>query len=778
MNIAQTQSFQKRLTPGLYKLTVDGDARDFDWESLFVNLSQFGNVNQRTGPWDFMLDGTARPLVPAYWVWLNGRKIGLWYFNRPSVQQLTTKRMKGEAQFWIEREGDYEIRFEPYRQFELEWAEVRFEVSPDDTLLDEVTANPSPYPLPQGERKCGRPFPTGDDAVSSPLGGEDKGEGCRSLGLRTEAHRGLQRLFDAACWDKLRRNLDDPALPYGVLMREIFDWALKQETSIALPILAASYRVRPDPATLERARHIITKVLALPAWGNQPEDSYSHNGDMGCAQIIFDLSFTVNFLGDELGEPLVKELLARLDKQCEIFIELALLMHGYWGGSILQGHGFISFQLFTTAAYGLMGWLPRAEHWLRFCLPRMERSWCALPTDGVIPSTSYHRLDLHVGRLALLRELHRQATGQDIYDRPAFRNIVEFLVESYMDETGQFLHAAPRGDLTHHLAGHAFLDQMARTFRDADAAWLAQECRRCALNTPGDKGGKFNVDTLWASLLYEPRSPRREEGAATSNTPVGHLLTSVATRPSRRLRWFEDSGAIVYRDDAHGILFSSRLGNSNSRTSWRYAPGPCDRISFAPIAGNFAIARHGKPLIQTAEGGYSMRSEIANVLLVDGKGQRGDLGFAMGYPDAPCGDERIEDARLDAPDGTGYLRMQLAPAYDHLQSYTREWFFEPVGCMRLVDTIKCRDPHQFAWLFHTHRKHPITMKGGGVFTIQNRTETLELRLARSTSALADSIADTLTVWSYSNQQGNNACHHLAFETREAVSNVAVEFVLK
>jgi len=742
--IAAPQAFTKHLSPGLYKLTVDADGRDFDWESLYFNLNQFGNVNQRTGPWDFALEGGLPPVVPAYWVWLNERKLGLWFFNRPSVRQVRAKRFKGEAQFWIEREGDYEIRFEPFREFTVTWAKTDFGTSPDDTLREKL------------------PF-------------------------RSEANLGLQKLFDDACWERLRRNLDDPSFPYGALLRETFDWALKQEATessakqaipISLPVLAAIYRVRRDAAAIERARQIISKVLALPAWGNPHEHGYSHNGDMGCAQIIFDLTFAVNFLGDELGEPLVRDVLSRLEKQCEIFVDLALLQHGYWGGSILQGHGFISFQLFTSAAYGLLGWLPRAEHWLRFCLPRMERSWRALPTDGVIPSTSYHRLDLHVGRLAVLRELHRQATGKDIYDRPAFRKLPEFLVESYMPETCQFWHAAPRGDYTEHLAGHAFLDQMARTFGDADAAWLAREVVRAAARHPGDKGGKFYLDTLWASLLHEPRSGRHDEGAAPSHPARDHLLTSVATRPARRLRWFQDSGAVVFRDDSRGIVFSTRLGNSNSRTSWQNAPCPCDRISFAPMAGNFAIAIHGLPLIQTAEGGYSMRTELGNVLLVDGKGQREDEAYPMGYPDVPWTEERIEEATLDPKTGVGYVRMQLAPVYEGLTGYTREWFFDPDGRMRYLDKIASSEAHLFKWLFHTYRAHPITATGDAAFTIQNGAESLRIQLARSTAPLAHSIADTMTVWAYSNQQGGQACHHLAFETREAVREIEVEFVLE
>lgn len=89
----------------------------------------------------------------------------------------------------------------------------------------------------------------------------------------------------------------------------------------------------------------------------------------------------------------------------------------------------------------------------------------------------------------------------------------------------------------------------------------------------------------------------------------------------------------------------------------------------------------------------------------------------------------------------GYVRMQLAPASGQLQSYTRDWFFEPDGRRRLVDTIKSRDPHRFTWLFHTYRKHPITAKGNGAFTIQNDPEIMELRLDDTVDRLRRRHAD-------------------------------------
>ncbi|MBI4024806.1 MAG: hypothetical protein HY360_07470 [Verrucomicrobia bacterium] len=47
-----------RAPPGLCQFSVIADARECNWDELYVNLHLFGNKGQRTGPWDFnLLDG-------------------------------------------------------------------------------------------------------------------------------------------------------------------------------------------------------------------------------------------------------------------------------------------------------------------------------------------------------------------------------------------------------------------------------------------------------------------------------------------------------------------------------------------------------------------------------------------------------------------------------------------------------------------------------------------------------------------------------------------------
>ncbi len=35
---------------GLYQLSIIADARDFNWDKLYLNLNQYGNKGQKTGP--------------------------------------------------------------------------------------------------------------------------------------------------------------------------------------------------------------------------------------------------------------------------------------------------------------------------------------------------------------------------------------------------------------------------------------------------------------------------------------------------------------------------------------------------------------------------------------------------------------------------------------------------------------------------------------------------------------------------------------------------------
>ncbi len=94
--------------PGLYQFSIVVDAGAFDWEELYVNLELFNNQGQRTGPWDFDITNNNVPLVPAYWVYLDGRKLGLWYCQRVSLEDMAEKRFRGNMAFYLAEAGEHE----------------------------------------------------------------------------------------------------------------------------------------------------------------------------------------------------------------------------------------------------------------------------------------------------------------------------------------------------------------------------------------------------------------------------------------------------------------------------------------------------------------------------------------------------------------------------------------------------------------------------------------------------------------------------------------------
>src|ERR1043166_534062 len=106
---------------GLYQWSVLADGREFDWEQLYVTINEGGNTNQRTGPWDFPAGSKnmGRPAVPSYWIELDGKRIGLWFFQRIPVHDIEPRRFRGRMAFFLRHGGAHRIVFTPYRPMSI-----------------------------------------------------------------------------------------------------------------------------------------------------------------------------------------------------------------------------------------------------------------------------------------------------------------------------------------------------------------------------------------------------------------------------------------------------------------------------------------------------------------------------------------------------------------------------------------------------------------------------------------------------------------------------------
>ncbi|MFW6039369.1 MAG: hypothetical protein ACOC9P_02715, partial [bacterium] len=308
---------------GLYQLSVIVDASEYNWEQTYVNLYEFHNKGQRTGPWDFELH-TNRPLIPAYWVHLDGRRLGMWFFQRVSLEDIAHKRFRGNTAFQIEKAGEHELKLVPYQPLGVRWISVKLEVDPEDGL----------EPLPASLKTASGNVPSSHWTTSE-------------------------------YWQGQQHKLETTHAAYRQPLRGAAEFALTREhpghdqrvnPALDIPLLVAGERLGLIEGGIARAIELIDESVARPHWGKSNEDGYGHNGDMGAALLMRSLAWAIHIISaQELGDARREQLLAKLAYQGDRFLEQALLTRDYWGGSLRQDHGWRSIWSFATAALLLHG---------------------------------------------------------------------------------------------------------------------------------------------------------------------------------------------------------------------------------------------------------------------------------------------------------------------------------------------------------------------------------------------------------------------------------------
>lgn len=707
---------------GLYQFSVIADASEFHWESLYMNLFSYHNHGQRTGPWDFHPTEGARALLPSYWVDLDDQPVGLWYFQRVSIDDLTNKRLRGRFAFYIAESGEHELRLRPYNDVgKVRWLSALLEADPEDRLGEVPEVPPDWY------------------------------DRCPSAEWR-----------DPAYWMKMTSRLKGPCQAYRRPLSEAFEWLndSDNQTPETLPLLIAKYRLNHDESALNVAMEVIERALNAEHWGNQKPDGYGHDGDMSAMYVLWGLTHAYHSLYDRLDRDTKNRMLDKLALQGNRFFEKALLYRDYWGGSLLQDHGWRSLFGFGCVALHLLGVLPEASLWTRYIIPRLDRSLAAMPTDGVIPASSHYSLELYTEMLAPYRDTLYRLTGRDIYRNEAFRRIVDYLTD--------IVHAADQTvvgwgrDKLHLVGGRAFLNAMASVYQDGRAAYLQQllNDKRMEAFYAGPEEKAYYGDALWGLLSYEE-----------TTQPAKRLQHSTG------IRHYEDSDVVHYRDAEQQVVVSLRCGPSMGHHAYRTAQGACDRLGLGPDAGHFMIAVQGEPFLVTPDSGYSLRTDIRSCLLIDGKGQQDDVGYTMSVPSYKYLGEEIESVSWDEAEGKGRVRLNLTEAYPReagVAAYRREFLLERGQPVRLRDYVVLNEPRKLSWLFQTKREHNPAFEGltcklggeGGV-TISPRSPQLGLTVT---------VEETPVVWSYVSPSGFRPFDTVRYDAEKLIRCAYVEFV--
>jgi len=723
--------FNVELEPGIYRLSALLDASAFDWSKLYIKLDIYQNKGQLTGPWYFDLRGHNEPLLPSWWMTIDGRQLGLVIPARPGPAAVATKRMNVSVCFEVRKQSKPTICWTPYNDM------------------------------------------AGVEFLQFQLSRAYEHEPASAVPMKNLAKdQARQRI-----WNKWHATVHTPGSPYAKLMPRLIASAkamynsptqkVKENAAAkrslvfgaeALPLLAYAHLAEGDAEAFERLLEGVRGLLGMEAWGNPFVDGYGHNCDMLAAERIEPLTFILHWEADALREAgLYEPLRDRLLKQMAFFYDALLLAENYWGGSLLQDHGHRSVGRFGVAAANMFGECEDAPRWFAFVINRMDRVLAAMPNDGWMPFTSYHKIHLFVDDMVSWRRTLRYVTGRDIFDQPMFVRLIRFVANRLHEPTSQLMTVISRGDRKDFFAGWGFFNAIAEKFADADAARLTQ----ILVDRYSRDDEKISIRPVATALgMIEHHSsvvPKRLEPE-----PLDVRL---------------DSGLVNYRPTTSRANVAMRCVSTPAISSATRTFCPCDRAVDAPIEGHFTVAIGSQTLLLTAEGGYRQRSSLGSVLHVDGRGQYADEDYAMGIPDMPLRSHCIEAARYNDDAATAYVRMRLDPAYPreaHLIRYDREFILRPDG-MLVRDIVVSDVEHEYSWHFQTYARRTIDSLGEGCFRIVDGDDALTLDGRALQESLVATIADTDVVWAYANENDDQPFRHIQFRSRRKTRILTAEF---
>lgn len=707
---------------GLFQFSVIADGNEFNWEELYVELYQYHNKGQRTGPWDFHPVEGARVLLPGYWVTVDGKELGLWYFQRAAVEDIYSKRFRGRFAFFLEKEGIHTIVLRPYKDFKITWISSVLEVDPEDRI------GPMPNIPKDWMERC-------------PAGCWKK----------------------MSFWQDLKANMETTHKLYKKPLTQSFKWIEeeKNQEPINLPLIIARYFITGENKALIMAFNIIENALKQEHWGNQKPDGYGHDGDMNAMYTFRGLSLSYHYLYNEMDDNFKKRLVDKLKLQGKRFFDKILLYRDYWGGSLLQDHGWKSLFGFGSAVLHLLGVIPEAELWAAYIIPRLDRSWEAMPQDGVIPASSHHSLYLYMGFCTHYREALLALTGRDIFEDPKILKIVDYIIAIIRENEKTSVSWGV--DSINFVACCDFLNVVASRFNDGRAAYLQKlllELPPFAFYSYTQENAYYN-NAIWGVITYDP-----------SVKPVDSLCRKCS------MNVFEDSGVVHYRDANDDVVLSMRCGPSFGYNAYRKAQGPCDRLGLGPGAGHFMLAVNGLPLLMTPDSGYRLLTEIRSCMLIDGKGQKDNIGYPMSVPSYRYEGEEIQYVSWNEQEGYGQIRLNLALTYPEemgIICYTRGFFIEKGKKIVVRDNVVLESERKLSWLFHTKIDRGIQLDG--LCCRIGDKPYLNIIPCIQGAELTAKSGETPVVWSYGSSNGYKPFEFVQYDTVRPSQCVIVDFVM-
>jgi hypothetical protein len=548
--------------------------------------------------------------------------------------------------------------------------------------------------------------------------------------LRTRARTTHRELWQRALANVRALSVEPPKPPAQ-------ERRVQNEVGMGIAEAALAYRIEGDPKYLAAARKYMDAAVSYPVWG------YTYNKpdvDLAAGHLLYGLGWGYDLLYHDLTEPERARYRAKLVRQAQLMYAFHAPRPGRTY-AYSQNHTSIPLAGLGVAAYALYDEAPEAPDWAALARAIFDRVLETYSEDGYF----YEGFEYWIFSVPWLfhwLDAHAHATGEDLYDRPGFRLMHQYVAHSMLPR-GEYVFdfgdtwegpetRAKRGKEypRSHPGGHFhtnfnLLYRTASRFKDGEAQGVAQWLERF---------GHVNKEDYWSLLWYD---------ANVAPVPIDRLP---------RWHYFPDHEVAYWRSDwtADATALAFKCGPPEGHHAkaglerledWRLSAGHAH-----PDAGSFIVYANGAYL--TGDSGYAgvPLTLHHNTVLVDDKGQaREGKGHDAweGVPYERLDRTRILEATLDErgmrirADATGSYLPELG-----LKRFERAFEYAPETGVTVTDTLEADAPRMFTSVLHADGK--IAAAGERRFTLSNGPAALGVQVVEPGFVLSNIDPNQLT----------------------------------
>jgi heparinase II/III-like protein/uncharacterized protein DUF4962 len=471
----------------------------------------------------------------------------------------------------------------------------------------------------------------------------------------------------------------------------------RQQNDVAIAIAEAAfvYKIEGNRKYLDAARKYMDAAAGYDVWGypnNKP------NVDLAAGHLLYGLGWGYDLLYHDLTTQERARYREKLIKQARLMADFFKPQSGKTY-SYSQNHTFIPIAGLGVVAYALYDETPEAPEWASIARAIFDRTLATYSQDGYYYE-GFEYWIFSTPWLVHYLDAQAHATGEDLYDRPGFRQMHEYVAHSmlpngdYVFDFGDIfegpLTRAHKGDEypRTHPGGHFntnfnLLYRLAQRFQNAEAQGVAEWLRQF---------GQVNAEDFWSLIWYDAK------------------LKPAPIEQQQAWHYFPDHDVFYWRSgwSKTATAFAFKTGPPEGHHTesllrqfpdWRLSSGHAH-----PDANSFIIFAHGQYL--TGDSGYAgvPLTEHHNTLLVNGKGQgkegEGHDAFADASYDL-MNRIRIVEVKVEKDKVT--VRGDATAAYLPelgLKKFVRQFIYRSDNSFTITDEVETTKPAMLTLLLH------------------------------------------------------------------------------